>query len=337
MTAAENVAEMSARKRPLKVGLIVPQWPGSLGGDTPRWKDTLVVARRAEEVGFDSLWVADDLLVRFRGGEPLGMWECWSLLSALAAATSRVELGTLVACNNFRNPALLAKMADTVDEISGGRLILGLGAGGDSGEHRAFGFRWEHRFDRFEEALRIIRGLLREGHADFEGKHYRVRGCELRPRGPRTNGPPVLIGTVTPGPRMLRLTAQYADLWNGWLVFGSSAPEEIPPLRAALDHACEKIGRDPATLRRTVAVGVALPGHRLVFGPWDITSGALTGSPEELAAAFRAFARQGISHAQVYLAPNTSAGIEAFAPVLELLDRKRTAVRGSAGVEVMDE
>ena len=333
----ENVAETGSPKRPLKVGLIVPQWTGSLGGDTPRWKDAVAVARRAEEVGFDSLWLADDLLVRFREGEPLGMWECWSFLSALAAATSRVELGTLVVCNNFRNPALLAKMADTVDEISGGRLILGLGAGGDSGEHRAFGFRWEHRFERFEEALAVIRGLLREGQADFEGKYYRVRGCALRPRGPRKNGPPVLIGTVTPGPRMLRLTVQYADLWNGWLAFGRSSSEEIPPLRAALDHACEKIGRDPTTLGRTVAIGVALLGHRLAFGPSDITSGALTGSPEELAAAFRGFARQGISHVQVYLAPNTLAGIEAFAPVLELLDRERTSVRSSANVEAMDE
>ena len=236
----------------------------------------------------------------------------------------------------LRNPALLAKMADTVDEISDGRLILGLGAGGDSGEHRAFGFRWEHRFSRFEEALTVIRGLLREGQADFEGTYYRVRGCELRPRGPRKNGPPVLIGTVTPGPRMLRLTAQYADLWNGWLAFGRSSPEEISPLHAVLDHACEKIGRDPATLGRSVAIGVALPGHRLTFGPWDITSGALTGSPEELAAALRAFARQSISHVQIYLAPNTLVGIEAFAPVLELLDCERTSVRSSASVEAMD-
>lgn len=333
---AKNAAGTRSRRRLLKVGLIVPQWTGSLGGDTPRWKDTVAVARQAEEVGFDSLWVADDLLVRFQEGEPVGMWECWSLLSALAAATSRVELGTLVTCNNFRNPALLAKMADTVDEISGGRLILGLGAGGDPGEHRAFGFRWEHRFDRFEEALGIISGLLREGQADFVGKHYQVRGCELRPRGPRKKGPPVLIGTVTPGPRMLRLTAQYADLWNGWLAFGSSSPEAILPLRARLDDACEKIGRDPSTLVRTVAIGIALPGHRLTFGPWDITSGALTGSPEELAAALLAFERQGISHVQVYLAPNTPTGIETFAPVLELHRRERTPDRSSASAQVRD-
>src|SRR5438093_947835 len=111
----------------LKIGLILPSWTGSLGGETPRWRDVLAVAQRAEAVGFDSLWVADDLLVRFEEGAPLGMWECWSFLAALAASTRRVELGTLVASALFRHPALLAKMADTVDEISGGRLTLGIG------------------------------------------------------------------------------------------------------------------------------------------------------------------------------------------------------------------
>jgi alkanesulfonate monooxygenase SsuD/methylene tetrahydromethanopterin reductase-like flavin-dependent oxidoreductase (luciferase family) len=308
------------RKRPLKVGLLLPQWTGSLDGETPRWKDAEAVARLAEQAGFDSLWVSDVLLVKFQEGGPLGIWECWSWLSAVAAITSRVELGTLVVSNTFRNPALLAKMADTVDEISGGRLILGIGAGGNDNEHDAFGLPWPRRFDRLEEGLTIIRDLLRNNHADFEGEFYRVVDCELLPRGPRPQGPPIMVGSNGMGPRMFRIMARYADMSNIWLAFGDCAPSVLPPLTASLDEACIQEGRDPATLERTVTVGVAFGDHRLEFGPWNITKGALSGSPEQLAGYLRAFADQGVAHIQVYLAPTTEAGIEMFAPVLDLLD-----------------
>ena len=309
-----------SRKRPLKVGLLLPQWTGSLDGDTPRWKDTVAVARLAEQVGFDSLWVSDVLLVKFQEGGPLGIWEGWSWLSALAAITTRAEIGTLVISNTFRNPALLAKMADTVDEISNGRLILGIGAGGNDNEHEAFGLPWPRRFSRLEEALTIIRDLLRNNHADFDGEFYRVVDCQLMPRGPRPNGPPIMVGSNGMGPRMFGIMARYADISNIWLAFGDCSPTVLPPLTASLDEACIKEGRDPATLERTVTVGVAFGDHRLEFGPWDITKGALSGVPEEVAGALRAFADQGVAHVQVYLAPTTEAGVEQFARVLELLD-----------------
>jgi alkanesulfonate monooxygenase SsuD/methylene tetrahydromethanopterin reductase-like flavin-dependent oxidoreductase (luciferase family) len=307
-------------RRPLKVGLILPQWTGSYGGADPRWADLLAVARRAEDVGFDSLWAIDDLHLHF-DGTPVGVWECWAVVAGLAAATERVELGTLVCSNNFRSPAVLAKIADTLEEISGDRLILGLGAGGDEGEHRAFGLPWERRFDRLGEALAIVSELLRTGRSDFAGEHYRLDGCQLVPRGSHRGGPPLLIGATSPGPRMLGFIARYADLWNGWLAFGESTPAAVLPVRDALDAACRAIGRDPATLRRTVAVGVVLPGNRLTFGSWEVTSGALTGAPEEIAAALSGFATEGIDHVQVALAPCTLAGVERFAPILELLDR----------------
>ena len=169
------------------------------------------MAQCAEAVGFDSLWVPDHLMCAHpaTGDARLAVWECWSVLAALAATTNDIELGTFVACTSFRNPALLAKMADTVDEISNGRLILGLGAGWMEAEFRAFGYPFDNVVGRFEEALQIIHPLLRKGAVDFKGKYYEARECELLRRGPRQKGPPIMIGAKPDRPCALRLTAQY--------------------------------------------------------------------------------------------------------------------------------
>ena len=316
----ETIPGPQRSRRPLKVGLNLPQWTESFAVK-PRWADLLAVARRAENFGFDSLWAVDDLHIHFDGKPLIGVWRKFGGRRRVGAATERVELGTLVCSNNFRSPAVLAKIADTLEEMSGDRLILGLGAGGNEGEHRAFGLPWERRFDRLGEALAIMSELLRTGRSDFAGEHYRLDGCQLVPRGSRRGGPPLLIGTTSHGPRMLGLIARYAELWNGWLAYGESTPAAVPPTRGVLDAACRSVGRDPATLGRTVGIGVALPGNRLTFGPWDMTAGALTGAPEEIAAALSGFATEGIDHVQVALAPCTLAGVEGFAPVLELLDQ----------------
>jgi len=302
--------------RPLKVGVQLPEVERVVP-----WPEYAAMARRAEEVGFDSLWVGDHLLYRNQDEEEKGPWEAWSLLAALAAITERVELGPLVACTSFHNPAMLAKKADTVEAISGGRLILGLGAGWNEPEYRAFGFPFDRRVDRFEEAFAIVRGLLRDGRVDFRGRYYEANDCALIPRGPRPGGPPLMIGSE--GPRMLRIALPHVASWNAWYAWFGNHPDGLAPLLAKVDAACRDVGRDPATLERTCALLVALPGAqgRLSGDRTDRGVPPLTGTPEELADALRAFARLGIAHVQLVLDPNTLASIEAFAPVLALLDR----------------
>ena len=306
-----------SKQRPLKLGFILYNRERSFGGETPRWADMLALARQVEQAGFDSLWLIDHFVYRFPGDtESRGLWECWSVLSALAAATERLELGTLVIGAGFRNPALLAKMADTLDEISNGRLILGLGAGYHELEYRQFGYPFDHRVSRFEEALRIISGLLKTGQVDFEGTYYSARDCELRPRGPRPQGPPLLVGS--PGQRMLRLTAQYADLWNGYYDDTLNRATGVAPLRERIDAACAAVGRDPATLGRTASMQIVYPGGP-IGAPWPVPP--FSGTPEEIAEELRAYAREGISHVQVSLEPMLPSSIAAFQSVLELLDR----------------
>jgi alkanesulfonate monooxygenase SsuD/methylene tetrahydromethanopterin reductase-like flavin-dependent oxidoreductase (luciferase family) len=307
----------SARQRPLQVGLILPETERQMNGDSARWRDLETMAHLGEEIGADSLWITDHLIHRVPGEEPRGMWECWSLIAALAAITERPQIGTLVLSASFRNPSLLAKMADTVEEISGGRLILGVGAGWNEAEYIAFGYPFDHRVDRFAEALAIISGLLRDGHIDFDGTYYQARDCELRPRGPRPYGPTIMVGASSAGPRMLDLAARYADGWNTWFNSTGNTVEGLQPLLANVDAACVAAGRDPATLGRSAAVIVEVGPHE----PSAMTGPPLTGTPTEIAAGLRAYADAGVSHVQVWLEPNTPAGIEAFAPVLEELDR----------------
>jgi alkanesulfonate monooxygenase SsuD/methylene tetrahydromethanopterin reductase-like flavin-dependent oxidoreductase (luciferase family) len=313
-------------KRPLGVGLMLPTFEGTMAGKTPRWNDLSAMARHAEAAGFDSLWVADHMLLDY--GEPdvapHGAWDGWMVLASLASITTHIELGTFVACTAFRNPAQLAKSADTLEEISGGRLILGLGPGYHEPEFRAFGHPFDHLVGRFEEAMQIIHTLLRKGTIDFKGQYYEARDCELRPRGPRPGGPPIMIGARPNRPRMLRLTAQYADYWN---IFAANRPEDLISARDAIDAACVKAGRDPATLRRTVGMLVDLPGAE--DGPamesWSRYRSSrmpANGAPEELTSLMRTLASEGVDHVQIWLHPFTLAGIDVIAQTLERLDRE---------------
>ena len=282
-----------------------------MDGGTPRWADILAMATTAESIGFDAVWISDHLGFGDPHGEWHGAWESWTLLSALAAATSRVRLGTYVTAMPLRNPALLAKMAETLDEVSGGRVILGLGAGWNEPEFRAFGVAWNRRFDRFEEGLRLIAAMFRDGRADVDGQFVQAGGAPIAPRGPRPAGPPIVIGTH--GARMLGLTAELADEWNAGLV----TPEELVPLVPRVDAACAAAGRDPATLARSAE---ALVRTRDADGR-AAEERELRGSPAELAAALRRYGDLGMAHVQVQLRPNRLEAVAAFEPVLRELAR----------------
>jgi alkanesulfonate monooxygenase SsuD/methylene tetrahydromethanopterin reductase-like flavin-dependent oxidoreductase (luciferase family) len=280
----------------VKVGIMLPIAETD-SGTILRYGEIRDAALQAERDQFDAIWVADHLLFEW-DGQRRGIWESWTLLSALAEATSRVELGALVMCTAFRNPALLAKMADAIDEVSAGRLILGLGAGWHQPEFTAFGYPFDHLASRFEEALRIIAPLVRGGAVDYHGTYERAVDCVSLPRGPRPNGPPILIGASRP--RMLRLTAELGDAWNTcWL--GRAA--ELPPRVAELHAACADVGRDPATLDVTVGQIVARPEATQDEGDADRAARFAFTSAESLADEWRGFEEQGVAHLIVWPQP----------------------------------
>ncbi len=305
--------------RPAKIGFLLPHREKPDGQRS--WENIREMAELAEDIGFDSLWLVDHFLFKSENdATSKGILECWSLLAALAASTRTAELGTLVLGMGYRNPAMLAKMAVTVDEISGGRLILGVGAGYQKFEYDAFGYPFDYKYSRFEEAIQIVHGLLKNGQVDFQGRFYSARECELKPRGPRPQGPPILIGSS--GHKMLRLVGRYADMWNGiWDEHGNS-PQDLAEVRPLIDEACEEVGRDPATLARTYSVLItgdnSIPYWEAFMSDDDIKAlKPLKGAPADIAESLRAFVAEGASHIQIHLDPSTPQALEKLAPALE--------------------
>ncbi len=281
------------------------------------------MARAAETAGFDSVWVGDHLLYREPDGTTTGPWEVWSTLAALSAVTEVVQLGPLVAATSFHHPAMLAKKAATVDEVSNARLVLGLGAGWNRIEYDAFGFPYDHRATRFLEAFEIIRRLLGGERVSFEGRYYRVRDCELMPPSANPNGgPPLLVGS--PGPRMLRATLPHIDQWNAWFTLFGNRVEGLPPLFERLDAACEEVGRDPATLVRTVALLVRAPGGtgRRTGDPEKAGDEPIAGDPSQVAEALAGFAEAGVHQVQLVLDPIEQGAIEGCGAVIEQLETR---------------
>ena len=303
-----------SRGQGVKIGLMVYLANDREHNRTRPYETIRAIAQQAEADGFDSLWLADHLFYRQPGEPTRGIWECWTILSALAEATQRVEIGPLVLCNAFRHPAILAKMATTLDEVSGGRVILGVGAGWNEPEYQAFGLPFDHRVARFAEALQILGSLLREGQVDFTGQYYQARNCEIVPRGPRSAGPPLLVGSE--GPRMLKLAAQYADLWNtGYLGQPGTLAEPLAKLVAA----CREVGRDPATIGITVLIGLWFPD--LQAKQPGFFDRPLTGTVREIAAAMRGYADLGVQHIMFQCEPYTQEALQRLTEALHLYRR----------------
>jgi len=282
----------------MKIGLMLP-----LGADeTAGFADLRALAMAAEEHGLDSVWGADHLIFRDEG-ETTGIHECWTVLTAIAAVTSRVEIGPLVLALPFRNPALTAKMAAELDEVSGGRLILGLGCGWHEPEFDAFGYPFDHRVSRFDEGLQVVVPLLRNGRVTYSGNYHHAADAELRPLPVREGGPPILIAGKQP--RMLQLVARHADQWNAaWYGHPDQADElreRLGNLRTALDAA----GRDPASLEITVGIFVAFEGADA-----DTPERALRGTVEEIADGLAGYAALDVRHLIAHVFPRTTDAVK---------------------------
>jgi probable F420-dependent oxidoreductase len=273
------------------------------------------MAHAAEDVGFDSIWLGDHLLYRGDGRPERGPWDCWTMLAGLAAVTQRVQLGPLVACTAFHAPGLLARAAAAVDEISGGRLVLGIGSGWNEAEFRAFDLPFDRRVARFEEAFEIVRRLLDGERVTFEGRFHRVADAVLLPAPARR--PPLMIGAT--GPRMLAIALPHAQAWNTWYDKYGNTPEGFAKLDAEIDAAAARAGREPREIERSACVFVVLDreaGER----PLDDSVPPVEGDPERVAAHLRELAEAGADEAILVVSPIREASIRALGQALALLE-----------------
>ena len=298
----------------LEIGLVLPMGNSFIDGSTARWTEIRDLATRAEAIGFDALWVADELLWQSDEGSGIGWWECVAMTGAIAAATSRIKVGTWVLSALHRNPAITAKAVETLDEVSGGRFVFGLGSGHAGRQAHAFGLPEDRVIGRFAEAVEIIVPLLRSGRADLEGTFHAARDLEHRPVGPRPGRIPILMGAK--GPKMLDLAVRHADIWS-WYVEERSDLSEFGPRLEALEAACLAGGRDPASIGKSAGIIVE---PTPVTGAAEVLGTPVRGSAEEVADGIRAFGAAGFTHVEVILWPPTLAALEAMAPVIELLD-----------------
>lgn len=294
---------------PFELGAVLPILQSGPDRHAPGWFEVREQARRAEAIGFDTIWTPDELLWHVDDGPPRGAWDGVSMTGAVAAITSRAKIGTWVLSALHRNPGIIAKTVETLDEISGGRFVFGLGAGHVwPRQANAFGLPEDSVFARFEEALEIIVPLLREGHASFEGTFHAARDLAQEPRGPRPGRIPLMIGGN--GPRGQRAAVRYADIYSCYV---EETLDEVGPRLASLDAICAEMGRDPATIGRSVGAWVR---------PLE-ASGArpssLSGSAEEIADAVRGFRAVGYDHVELMYLPATMEALEALAPVVEML------------------
>lgn len=297
--------------RSFELGIVLPLAQYGPDRMTAPWSVIRDMAIRSEDIGFDTIWTPDELLWRTEDGPPRGVWEGVAMAGAVAAMTARATVGTWVMSALHRNAGIIAKAAETLDEISGGRFIFGLGAGHEwPGQAHAFGLPERDIFARFEEALQIIIPLLRDGHADFEGTWHAARDLPQRPVGPRPNQLPILIGGN--GPKGQRAAVRHADIYSCYAEERAHAGE-LGPRLVSLESICGELGRDPKTIGRSAGVSV----HPLDAA--GVRPDVISGSAEEIADVFRSFREVGFTRVEIMLGPGTVEALEALAPVVELI------------------
>ncbi len=296
--------------RSLRIGIQLPEVERDV-----RWPEYVAMARAAQAAGFDSMWLGDHLLYRGDGRPERGPWEAWTLLAALAGVTERIDLGPLVACLAFHPPALLAKMAATVDEVSGGRLVLGVGAGWNEPEFQAFGIPFDHRVSRFEESFEIVRRLLSGERVTLPGRFWQADDAVLLPKPARR--PPIMVGSA--GERVLSIALPHVDAWNTWYDNYGNTAEGFAALNSKVSDAAQRAGRAPEEIARSACVLVVLDraaGDR----PLVVGVPPLEGSPDRIAAGLRDLAEAGADEAILVVSPITEGSIRALGEVLAILD-----------------
>jgi alkanesulfonate monooxygenase SsuD/methylene tetrahydromethanopterin reductase-like flavin-dependent oxidoreductase (luciferase family) len=309
---------VESEEKAVRIGL-VNQLHGRPEGrlPAPTWEAISARAAAAEEAGFDIFVFEDALLYRWESGGTDGVWESVSMAAALSATTSRMKIGHSVVNSPYRSPAMLASIATTLDEISSGRYVLGIGAGNTfDSDYDGFGFPKDHRYSRFAEAIEIVHTLLKKGRVDFEGEYYSAKDAELVLRGPSPTGPPINIAGG--GPKMLGLVARYADEWNwwGWDETVDQIGKRLDPILESLELACEELGRDPSTLVRTFDLYSVVPGgleaqHGL--------ENPVTGSDEEIARYILSLADLGFEEVRCDVWPKGVDAIERMAPIVKMV------------------
>jgi alkanesulfonate monooxygenase SsuD/methylene tetrahydromethanopterin reductase-like flavin-dependent oxidoreductase (luciferase family) len=301
----------------VRVGIQLPETEREV-----RWPEFLAMAQAAEAVGFDSIWLGDHLLYRGENGPERGPWDAWTLLAALAAGTERVQLGPLVACTAFHPPGLIARMAAALAEVSGGRFVLGLGAGWNEDEFRAFGLPFDHRVSRFEESFTIIRRLLAGERVTLDGTYCQAEDAVLIPAPPQP--PRLMIGSI--GPRMLGIALPHVEVWNAWYEDFGNSPEGFTALNDRISDAARAAGRDPSEIERSACVLVALDDSDEEHGR-SPEAPPLEGPPDRIAASLRAFAEAGADEVIFVVSPITERSIRELAEVLALLRSEPGAQR----------
>lgn len=303
--------------RPLKIGVQLPEVEYVY-----TWPQVVEMAQTAEAIGLDSIWVGDHLMYRYgTGAPPRGPYEAFTTLAALAAVTNRVELGPLVASTGFSNPAMIAKRAATIDQISSGRFILGLGSGWHEPEYKGFGFPYDRRVARFAESYEIITSMLETGEIDFHGEFFDLEGGLLFPKPVREGGVPIMIGSN--GPKMLSIALDEATYWNSWFDGWDNNAAGLKRLLGEIDQACEAAGKDPASLIRTICPFVRMSGGSGRLSDYtapDAVKPIDGTNAEALANELRTYAELGVGHVMLVLDPITADTIRELEPVLALLD-----------------